>query len=204
MIPFLFGCSSPINALKFYNEITCNAYPSTILLFHDSMGAFLLAAGTKGKTFVRFALVFCNSFLFHENLSWTLVPTMWLLYLPSFFVIFIPNYTGKRHSLPNSRIMIHQPLGGVQGGQSDVDIQVCIISDLCFVNLSFMHLVFLMLVLYQDFNYSKQVVFSIFCVLLAYRTWNGALNWSMDINNVICESPHMNSHVQHGSLNCTR
>ncbi|KAJ4719338.1 ATP-dependent Clp protease proteolytic subunit [Melia azedarach] len=42
-----------------------------------SMGAFLLAAGTKGK----------------------------------------------RHSLPNSRIMIHQPLGGVQGGQSDVDIQ---------------------------------------------------------------------------------
>ncbi|KAL5859251.1 hypothetical protein ACOSQ4_000547 [Xanthoceras sorbifolium] len=30
---------------------------------------------------------------------------------------------GKRFSLPNSRIMIHQPLGGVQGGQSDIDIQ---------------------------------------------------------------------------------
>ncbi|XP_031249135.1 ATP-dependent Clp protease proteolytic subunit 5, chloroplastic-like [Pistacia vera] len=30
---------------------------------------------------------------------------------------------GKRYSLPNSRIMIHQPLGGAQGGQSDVDIQ---------------------------------------------------------------------------------
>jgi ATP-dependent protease ClpP protease subunit len=32
---------------------------------------------------------------------------------------------GKRYSLPNSRIMIHQPLGGAQGGQSDIDIQVC-------------------------------------------------------------------------------
>ncbi|XP_012569466.1 ATP-dependent Clp protease proteolytic subunit 5, chloroplastic-like [Cicer arietinum] len=30
---------------------------------------------------------------------------------------------GKRYSLPNSRIMIHQPLGGFQGGQSDIDIQ---------------------------------------------------------------------------------
>jgi ATP-dependent Clp protease protease subunit len=41
-----------------------------------SMGAFLLAAGTKGK----------------------------------------------RHALPNSRIMIHQPLGGYQGQASDVEI----------------------------------------------------------------------------------
>lgn len=32
---------------------------------------------------------------------------------------------GKRYSLPNSRIMIHQPLGGAQGGQTDIDIQVC-------------------------------------------------------------------------------
>ena len=31
---------------------------------------------------------------------------------------------GKRYSLPNSRIMIHQPLGGAQGGQTDIDIQV--------------------------------------------------------------------------------
>lgn len=30
---------------------------------------------------------------------------------------------GKRYSLPNSRIMIHQPLGGAQGGQSDIDLQ---------------------------------------------------------------------------------
>ncbi|KGN52860.1 ATP-dependent Clp protease proteolytic subunit 5, chloroplastic [Cucumis sativus] len=30
---------------------------------------------------------------------------------------------GKRYSLPNSRIMIHQPLGGAQGTQTDIDIQ---------------------------------------------------------------------------------
>ncbi|GAU43263.1 hypothetical protein TSUD_36130 [Trifolium subterraneum] len=30
---------------------------------------------------------------------------------------------GKRFSLPNSRIMIHQPLGGFQGPQTDIEIQ---------------------------------------------------------------------------------
>lgn len=30
---------------------------------------------------------------------------------------------GKRFALPNSRIMIHQPLGGVQGQATDIDIQ---------------------------------------------------------------------------------
>merc|ERR1740139_1685291 len=30
---------------------------------------------------------------------------------------------GKRKSLPNARIMIHQPLGGAQGAASDVEIQ---------------------------------------------------------------------------------
>jgi len=30
---------------------------------------------------------------------------------------------GKRSALPNSRIIIHQPLGGVQGQASDIDIQ---------------------------------------------------------------------------------
>ncbi len=29
---------------------------------------------------------------------------------------------GKRYSLPNSRIMIHQPMGGFQGQASDIDI----------------------------------------------------------------------------------
>lgn len=30
---------------------------------------------------------------------------------------------GKRYALPNSRIMIHQPMGGVQGQAVDIDIQ---------------------------------------------------------------------------------
>ena len=30
---------------------------------------------------------------------------------------------GKRHALPNSRIMIHQPWGGVQGTAADISIQ---------------------------------------------------------------------------------
>lgn len=30
---------------------------------------------------------------------------------------------GKRHALPNSRIMIHQPLGGAGGQATDIDIQ---------------------------------------------------------------------------------
>jgi ATP-dependent Clp protease protease subunit len=29
---------------------------------------------------------------------------------------------GKRYSLPNSRVMIHQPWGGFQGQASDIDI----------------------------------------------------------------------------------
>lgn len=30
---------------------------------------------------------------------------------------------GKRMSLPNSRVMIHQPLGGAQGQATDIEIQ---------------------------------------------------------------------------------
>src|SRR5262249_32414229 len=30
---------------------------------------------------------------------------------------------GKRHALPNARIMIHQPWGGAQGTASDISIQ---------------------------------------------------------------------------------
>jgi ATP-dependent Clp protease protease subunit len=30
---------------------------------------------------------------------------------------------GKRHALPNARIMIHQPWGGAQGTASDIQIQ---------------------------------------------------------------------------------
>ncbi len=31
--------------------------------------------------------------------------------------------TGKRYSLPNSRVLIHQPMGGFQGQASDIEIQ---------------------------------------------------------------------------------
>ncbi len=37
---------------------------------------------------------------------------------------------GKRHALPNSRIMIHQPLGGFQGQASDIEIHTKEILDL--------------------------------------------------------------------------
>ncbi len=38
-------------------------------------------------------------------------------------VLLAAGAAGKRYSLPNSRIMIHQPMGGVQGQASDIKIQ---------------------------------------------------------------------------------
>ncbi|MBI3037702.1 ATP-dependent Clp endopeptidase proteolytic subunit ClpP [bacterium] len=38
-------------------------------------------------------------------------------------VLLAAGTAGKRFSLPNSRIMIHQPLGGAQGQASDIEIQ---------------------------------------------------------------------------------
>jgi ATP-dependent Clp protease, protease subunit len=37
-------------------------------------------------------------------------------------VLLAAGATGKRYALPNSRIMIHQPLGGTQGQASDIEI----------------------------------------------------------------------------------
>ena len=37
-------------------------------------------------------------------------------------VILAGGAAGKRHALPNSRIMIHQPWGGFQGQATDIDI----------------------------------------------------------------------------------
>jgi len=38
-------------------------------------------------------------------------------------VLLTAGATGKRYSLPNSRILIHQPMGGFQGQASDIEIQ---------------------------------------------------------------------------------
>ncbi len=38
-------------------------------------------------------------------------------------ILLVAGATGKRFSLPNSRIMIHQPMGGFQGQASDIAIQ---------------------------------------------------------------------------------
>lgn len=38
-------------------------------------------------------------------------------------VLLAAGATGKRYSLPNARIMIHQPLGGAQGQATDISIQ---------------------------------------------------------------------------------
>ena len=38
-------------------------------------------------------------------------------------VLLAAGASGKRFSLPNSRIMIHQPLGGSQGQATDIEIQ---------------------------------------------------------------------------------
>lgn len=37
---------------------------------------------------------------------------------------------GKRYSMPNARIMIHQPLGGASGQAVDIEIQVSNIATL--------------------------------------------------------------------------
>lgn len=38
-------------------------------------------------------------------------------------VLLAAGAAGKRYALPNSRVMIHQPLGGAQGQAADIDIQ---------------------------------------------------------------------------------
>jgi ATP-dependent Clp protease protease subunit len=38
-------------------------------------------------------------------------------------VLLTAGAAGKRSVLPNSRVMIHQPLGGVQGQASDIEIE---------------------------------------------------------------------------------
>ena len=37
-------------------------------------------------------------------------------------ILLVAGTKGKRYALPHSRVMIHQPLGGMQGQASDMDI----------------------------------------------------------------------------------
>ena len=39
-------------------------------------------------------------------------------------VLLVAGQEGKRSALPHSRVMIHQPLGGVQGQASDIEIEI--------------------------------------------------------------------------------
>ena len=39
-----------------------------------------------------------------------------------FTLLLASGAAGKRYALPNSRVMIHQPLGGFQGQATDIDI----------------------------------------------------------------------------------
>lgn len=37
-------------------------------------------------------------------------------------VLLVAGQNGKRYALPHSRVMIHQPMGGIQGQASDIEI----------------------------------------------------------------------------------
>lgn len=37
-------------------------------------------------------------------------------------VLLVAGQSGKRYALPHSRVMIHQPMGGIQGQASDIEI----------------------------------------------------------------------------------
>ena len=79
------------------------------------MSAFLLSSGTKGV---------CRDFRFW--LFETPFNGFYLLDLLNMFLFTLVT-EGKRFSLPNARIMVHQPIGGLQGSTTEVDIQVSIV-----------------------------------------------------------------------------
>ena len=61
----------------------------------------------------------------HFRSFFTRFRTTGIIYAYRFCARFLSaiNIQGKRFSLPNSRIMIHQPLGGAQGQAADIEIQ---------------------------------------------------------------------------------
>lgn len=48
---------------------------------------------------------------------------MWVWRLPWGRFLLMAGSKGKRYSLPNARIMIHQPSGGTRGQASDIEIE---------------------------------------------------------------------------------
>lgn len=82
-----------------------------LFLLVNSMGAFLLSSGTKGVHVCQFWCYF--------NHCAVLLPE-----LTDMFLFLTVETEGKRFSLPNSRIMIHQPIGGSEGDLEDMQIQV--------------------------------------------------------------------------------
>ena len=42
--------------------------------------------------------------------------------MPSGLILLAAGTKGKRFALPNARVMIHQPLGGVEGQATDIEI----------------------------------------------------------------------------------
>mmetsp|Transcript_18943 Transcript_18943/g.24371 ORF Transcript_18943/g.24371 Transcript_18943/m.24371 type:complete len:170 (+) Transcript_18943:419-928(+) len=70
--------------------------------------------------------------LFPQEWQFTIQCSMYLAMLLLFALVWQPVWElfllgagakGKRRALPNSRIMIHQPLGGAQGQAADIEIQ---------------------------------------------------------------------------------
>ena len=45
-------------------------------------------------------------------------------------VILAAGTKGKRYCLPNSRVMLHQPAGGIEGTSSDIQIQAKLIDEM--------------------------------------------------------------------------
>ena len=83
-----------------------------------SMGAFLLGAGAKVGPFLpAWEQAVLGVLALHRNYSHHLSCVFSCRYP------FLSYVQGKRRSLPNARIMIHQPLGGAQGQAADIEIQ---------------------------------------------------------------------------------
>ena len=58
-----------------------------------------------------------------QHIKWDVATTCMGMAASMGAVLLTAGATGKRSSLPHARVMIHQPLGGVQGQASDIEIE---------------------------------------------------------------------------------